>query len=100
MSALAVERQQNAGLDENLKAVADAEDQLAGVFEFLYHGSQVMSNLVAQNATRGDVVPIAEPARQAEDLKVRECPRLFQQLVHVPPLGNRPGPFESERRFQ
>ena len=59
-----------AGLDQDLKAVADADDQLAGVAEFAERVGQVVLDLVAEDPAGGDVVAVAEPAGEAENLKL------------------------------
>ena len=61
---------EQAALDEHLKAVADAEDQLAGVAKRGERVGQVMPQLVAEDAARGQVVAVAEPAGEAEDLEL------------------------------
>ena len=66
--ALVVVGQQDAGTDQNLKAVADAEDQFAGRLELDQRFLQVMANLIAEDSSRRDVVAVAEAAGQAEDL--------------------------------
>ena len=73
-----VERQQHARLDQDLKAVADAEDQLAGRVELVQAVGQVMANLIAEDPAGGDVVAVAEPARQAENLKVGQQSRAIR----------------------
>ena len=60
--------QEHAALDQNLKAVADAQDQLAGGFEGLQRIAQVMAHLVAEDAAGTDVVAVAEAAGDAENL--------------------------------
>ena len=64
--------QEQLRLQQDLKAVADAEDQLAGVAERGERVGQVMPNLIAEDAAGGDVVAVAEAAGEAEDLELGE----------------------------
>ena len=47
---------------------------------------QVMPNLIAQDAAGRDVVAVAEPAGQAENLKLGQLRRRFEQPIDVQPL--------------
>src|SRR5687768_5725520 len=61
-------RKEDAALDEDLKAVADAEDELAGGFEVLQSLGQMVANLVAENPSGGHIISVTEAAGDAEDL--------------------------------
>jgi hypothetical protein len=89
--------EQQLRLEQNLKAVADAEDQFACVAESLQHIGQVVANLVAEDPAGRDVVAVAETAREAEDLKVGRLLRYFEQPIYVPPLGRSTGEREGMR---
>ena len=89
--------EQQVGLDQDLEAVADAEDQLAGVAERLQCVGQMMADLVAEDAAGGDVVAVAEAAGEAEDLEVGEFLRSFENAVDVEPLRRAAGQLEGVR---
>ena len=97
MSASSV--QQHARLDQHLKAVADAQDQLAGGLELGQRVGQVVLDLVAQDPAGRHVVAVAEPAGHAEDLEPVEQRRVLQQPVDVQQLGLAAGLLEGEGGF-
>ena len=89
---------EQAALDEHLEAVADAEDQLAGVAERGERVGQVMAELVGEDAARGHVVAVAEPAGDAEDLVlVGELRASSQRLRWT--MSAAPPALEGERGF-
>jgi len=55
-------------LDEYLKTVADAKDELACGAKFLHHIGQMMANLVGKNTASRNVVAKTKAAGDAEDL--------------------------------
>jgi hypothetical protein len=57
----------------------------------------MMLKLVPQDAPRGDIIPIRESSRNAEDLEIREPMRRFQQSVDMPLLGHAARELESVR---
>ena len=67
-SRLIVVRQQEARFQQNLKTVADAQHQFAGVTKVLKRLDQVVANLAGDDASGGDVVAVAEAAGQAQNL--------------------------------
>src|SRR4029453_6094423 len=91
--------QEHAALDQDLKAVADPQDQLAGVLESEQRVSQVMPHLIAEDAAGADVVAIAEAAWDAQNLILRSEPRIFEQGIQVHRVGSCTGRLEGERRF-
>ena len=92
-------RQQQPGFHEDLKAIADPQDQLAGLLEFTHRAGQMLPDLTPQDAAGPQVVPIAEPAGQAENLKIAHHQRRLQQPVDVQSLASRAGPLERLRPF-
>ena len=91
--------QQQARLQEHLKAVADAEDEPATVAELCQALSEPRLQFEREDSPTGDVVAVGESARDAEDLKVVGKRWLLCQRVHVHAAGDRAGPLESMRRF-
>ena len=91
--------EQQAGLQEHLEAVADAEDQTAAVAELCQGVGKPRLQFDRENPPAGDVVAVGEPARDAEDLEVVGKRRLLCQGMHVHPAGDRAGPLEGVRRF-
>ena len=67
---LGIDRQQNARLHQDLKTVADAQNQFARLFELGKKLGQPMLNLAAEDAAGADVVAITESAWQTENLKI------------------------------
>ena len=102
---LRIVRQQHAGLDEDLKSVADSQDELLGGLEGLERVLQVMPDLVGQNPPGGDVVTVAEPAGQAQHLVLIGQSRVLEQAIDVhqfrPPAGSsqRQTPFHDRSWF-
>src|SRR5436309_1558313 len=63
---------EEAGFDEDLEAVADAEDEFS-VFDELCEGFfEVVDDLVGEDFSGGDVVAVGEASGDAEDLVVVE----------------------------
>ena len=61
---------EKAGFDEDLEAVADAEDDFAVGDELAERGAEVVDELVGEDFAGGDVVAVGEAAGEAEDLEV------------------------------
>jgi hypothetical protein len=61
--------------------------------------AEVMLQSVRQDLARGDVVAVAEPTGETEDLVPSPQRRVLDQTVDVHPLGDRPGPLEGMGRF-
>jgi hypothetical protein len=59
---------QQVGLDQHLKAVANADHRLLGVDELAQRLAQVVGDLVGEDLASGNVVAVAEPAGDGEDL--------------------------------
>ena len=83
-----------------MEAVANSQDQFARRLELAEHVDQMMLDLVAQNASGGHVVAVAEAARDTQDLIGGQLRRLFQQPADVQRFGFGPGLLEGEGRFQ
>src|SRR5690606_35595019 len=61
-------RQQNPRLDENLKPVADPQNQFFVLLEVPHRIAEVMPDLGRDDPPGGDVIAIAKAPREAEDL--------------------------------
>ena len=92
--------QEDAGLDDHLKTVADTQDQFAGRLEVGQTAGQVMPHLHGKNLPGGYVVAETESAGNAENLKPIEHGRRLQEAIDMERLGRRAGRFKSEGRFQ
>jgi len=91
--------EQQARLQEDLKAVADAEDETAAVAELRQALGKPRLQFERENPPAGDVVAVGESARDAEDLEVVGKRRLLCQGMHVHAAGDRAGPLEGVGRF-
>src|SRR5262245_2007781 len=58
-----------------------------------------MPNLIAKDAAGRDIVAIAEPARNRQDLIVGGQPRVFQQAIQVHHIGLATRRLTRKRRF-
>ena len=97
--AVLVGRDQQAGLEQRLEAVADAEDQLLGVAEAAQGVAEEAAELVGEDLAGGHVVAVGEAAGHDEDLVTLQQGRLFAQPVDVDALGDGAGRLEGELRF-
>ena len=97
--ALFVRQQNQPGLEQHLKAVAHAEDQLFLIAEGPQHVPQEMRQLAGEDLARGHVVAIGEAARDDEDLKIMQEPGIFPQTIDVDALRQPARQFEGELRF-
>ena len=70
-------------LDQNLKAIANAEDAAAAFDEFAERFDQVEQNALPQNLPRGDIVAVAEPAGDGNDLHVVDARWIFCQSIDM-----------------
>jgi hypothetical protein len=59
----------------------------------------MMANLIAQDASSGNIVAITEPAWQAQDLKIGQLRGGLQQPIDVQPFGPRAGTLKGKRGF-
>ena len=97
---LSIVVEQDAGrFDQDLKAVANSENQFSSGFKFGQLFGEVVANLVAQYASRRKIVAIAEAAGDDEDLKLAKASGIFEQSVDMNSLGRRARPLEGERRL-
>lgn len=99
-SALLVVGDKDTRLDENLEAVADTKDQLAGVTEVVDRVEKTTANLRRENASSGDIVAVAEPAGEAHNLESIDDRRIFQDTINVNPFRRRARNLKRVGRFQ
>jgi hypothetical protein len=79
----------------DLKAVADAEDQSVFASKGFDGIGKMNAKLRCQNASGSDVVAVAEPAGETENLKIVSEDWSFDKLLNVD--RNRLGPGQLER---
>ena len=70
--------QQEARLDQDLKAIADTKNQLLRSFELVKRVLQMVADLIGQDSARSNVVAIGKTARKTENLKLLRKTRVFQ----------------------
>src|SRR5439155_12345823 len=87
------------GFDEDLKAVADANDGFAGFDEAMQRLGEVLGDLIGEDSAGGDVVAIGEPAGDGEELKIAEQRGIFKNTVEMNALRGGAGELESVRGF-
>ena len=78
---------QDAGFEQSLKPVADAENQFVRREKLLNRVSEMSSQLAGEDDTRSDVVTITEPAGDTENLVLVEQLGLFDQPEEVDASG-------------
>ena len=91
--------EQEARLQEHLKAVADAEDEAAAIAKCREAVGEPRPQFQRKDPSAGDVVAVGEAAGDAEDLKVVGERRLPRQGMNVHAAGDRAGPLEGMCRF-
>ena len=98
--ALLVRRDQQAGFEDHLEAIADAEDQLLLVAERANFVGEEGHQLVCEDLAGRDVVAVTEPAGDAENLVIVEARSAFSaQAIDVDKLGLGALALKSELRF-
>ena len=85
--------------DQHLKAIADADDRLAGRDEIEQTLTQMMGNLIGENSPGGDVVAVAESARDGEGLVILQLGGRFEQSIDVQAFSGEAGGLEGEGGF-
>ncbi len=71
------------GLDQNLEPVADPDNRTARFDKTLQNIVQMVHDLIGQNFSRRNIVPIAESAGDGQDLKIVQERRLPYELIDV-----------------
>lgn len=90
---------QDAGLDQDLEAVTDSQDQFVGFDKFADFVAEMMFQLVGQDLTGGDVVAIAESAGQCQNLIIGHEFGIFDQPVNVHFFGDSAGQLKGVTHF-
>src|SRR5262249_8799657 len=80
-------RDEERGLEQNLKAVTDAEDELLVVAEATQRVAEETGQLVGEDLAGGDVVAVGEPARDGEDLVAVQQGGVLTKAVDVEAVG-------------
>jgi hypothetical protein len=98
--AFFIRRQEQAGLQEDLEAIADAEDQPATVAKLAERVREEVLKLHRKNFSRSNVVAVTETAGQSEDLILAEELGILTQGVDVNAIDDGTGRLEREQRFE
>ncbi len=67
-----------------MKAVANSQNELAPLLEFLQGIGQIAAHLIAENAPRPKIVAVAKAAGEAENLKLGKPPRFAGEATGMP----------------
>ena len=86
---------QHAGFEQDLEAVADAEDELVRVQEPPERVAERAGQVPGEDHAGPEVVAVAEPAGDAEDLVAVERVRLLQHAEQVLAVADGPGGGEG-----
>ena len=95
--AFVVRLDQKSRFEQHLEPVADAEDEFARVAELADRIGEEMLELAREDFPGRDIVAVAEPARQDQDLRLLEAGRIFAESVDVDAFRDGPRGFEGER---
>ena len=87
------------GLDQHLKPVADPDHRLARGDEVVEGVAKVMRDLIGEDLPRRNVIPITEPPRDRQKLKLLHLSRILQQPVHMQKRAARPRQFKGVGGF-
>lgn len=90
---------EQAGLEKHLEAIADAEDQLAGVAEAREVVVEEVAKLIGQDFAGRHVVAIGEAAGDDENLEVVQEGGVLAEAIDVEAVRRAAGLFEGESRF-
>src|SRR5262245_52410025 len=88
---LEIGRDYQAGLEQALKAVADAKNQAFLVAEFAHHVAEKMLQLDGKNLPSCNVVAVSEAAWNRQNLVFQKEFRIFTQPLNVQSLGHGAG---------
>lgn len=90
---------QQAGFEDGLEAVADAEHEFVGGEELPDGIVELSAELTGEDDAGTEVISVAEAAGDAEDLEIRESCGIFEQSVEVQSFGPGTGEFEGPGGF-
>jgi hypothetical protein len=91
---------EQAGFDQDLKAIADADDRLAILDELTQGVGEVVNKLVGKDPAGGDVVAVAEAAGDGQELETVELLWVGEEGIEVKALGDGAGELERVGGFQ
>ena len=97
--AVVIGGQDQAGFEEGLEAVADAEDKFFPGPELPQLLAQEVPQLIAQNFSGGHIVAVGEAAGNDQDLKIVQQLGLLPEPLDVQPLRDGAGLFEGKLGF-
>lgn len=92
----AVVAREQAHAHENLKAVADPEDESAALDEGAEMVAEVMVELIREELAAGDVVAVTKAAGDGEELVAGEGIRRGDELLHMKQVAVGPGALPCE----
>src|SRR6266851_6683014 len=78
---------QQACTDEDLEAVADAQDRAARVDEAMELRAEVDGQIFGEQRASAQVVPVGKPAWNNQEIVVEQEIRSLQQVVDVQEIG-------------
>jgi hypothetical protein len=84
------------GFHQDLKAITDADDRFSGFNEQPQRLGQMMSHLIGQNSTGGDIVAVTETAGDGQELILLKQRRILEQAIYVNQIRGGPGLFEGK----
>ena len=90
---------EQSGFNQCLKAIADTENQLSVISELPQFIQQVMLDLQRQHLSGADIVTVAEPAGDAEDVMVMHLPGIGNERIDMHDLGARTGQLKRVSRI-
>ncbi len=91
--------QQGPRLQQDLKPIADAEDEFAGVSKGCQTVGQMVANLSRQDATRSDVITVTKSTGKAEYLCFIAKPWILDPPINMNAICLGTGPGEGMRCF-
>ena len=94
-----VRRNEQAGFEQYLEAVADADDQLLGVAKLAEGVAEKGGQFNGQDLAGGNIVAVGEPAGDRQDVEFAEQLRVLAEAPDVNALGPSTGALESELRL-
>lgn len=87
-------------MDEDLEAIADAQDKLTGVDKAVQVVEEVSPKLSGENPSCGDVVAVAEAAGNGEHLVIPQQAGLLNEAPDVDEVSLGPGEFPGVTGFE
>jgi hypothetical protein len=92
-------RGQQPGFHQDLKSIANSQDQSAAFDEAVQRIGEPLEQAPGQDATGGNIIAVAESARNGQDGELIEQPRLGDQRANVDDLRSAAGLLPGVRGF-